>query len=357
MAYLCSIVCWGNYTISIGTYAVSVFTGANPKVISIVITLLLFAINLFNIKAVARLQNVVTWVLIACLIVFVIFGLFNLTSNPFEFSAPDFFPNGFGGFLSAVVLLVYSCQAYSMTFNFSGLAEKPRRNVPKSMILCALTIFVFYGLAGIVATHVLPISECAAKPLTVIAAAFFPEWMVWVFVLAGVEMAIISSLNGLYAGQGALFAEASKDGWYPKWLRPLNKHDKPYVLFTIGTVLACLFCIFDVSIALITNCTILVKLFYDIMPVASVFMLPKKFPEQFETSPLKMTRPVFFVLLVLGFAAMLFCSIWSAKDAGLVPTLISVGVLIVCIVYGYMRGKSPESRAPDYSEFVSDVDD
>lgn len=357
MAYLAATLTWGTYVVSFGTYFTSMVTGANPKLVSSLFLLTVFAINMLDLKFVSKVQNFITWLLIACLGLFVVAGLFQLKANPFDFSSPDFFTDGASGFFNAVIILVYSCYAYYMTFNLSGQTYRPRHNIPKAMLLCVLTLVVFYGLTAIVATHVLPLSESVGGTLTNVARAVLPGWFLWIFIFGGVEMAIMSTLNGVLASQSVLFAAAAQDGWYPKWLGATNKNGKPYVIFIIAAAISLILTWTNVSITTITNSIMFTKLFYDFVPVVAVFMLPKKFPEQFASSPLHLSKTTFYILLSIGFAIEVFCSAWSGRNIGMTAVIVSSIVLIICYVYGRSKGKDPNTRAPDAAEFYAAVDD
>lgn len=90
------------------------------------VTLLTFfyVVNLMGVDIMAKAQKVMTWLLIAALILFAIVGIFKMKLPIFDFSDPNFAINGWGitfnngqisgGFLGAVLLFVYSTQGYCL---------------------------------------------------------------------------------------------------------------------------------------------------------------------------------------------------------------------------------------------------
>lgn len=84
-----------------------------------------FVVNLLGVDIMAFAQKLMTWLLIAALLIFAIVGLFKMELPIFDFSSPEFLINGWGitftdgqisgGFTGAVLLFVYSCQGYYMT--------------------------------------------------------------------------------------------------------------------------------------------------------------------------------------------------------------------------------------------------
>lgn len=109
------------------------------------VTLLTFfyVVNLMGVDIMAKAQKMMTWLLIAALILFAIVGIFKMKLPIFDFSDPSFAINGWGitfnngqisgGFLGAVLLFVYSTQGYYMTTAYGRDSPRmPARIFPLS---------------------------------------------------------------------------------------------------------------------------------------------------------------------------------------------------------------------------------
>ena len=92
----------------------------------------------------ASAQKLMTWLLIAALLLFTIFGLAKMKLPIFDFSDPEFLTQGWGinfsdgqisgGFVGAMLLFVYSTQGYYMTTAYGGSSKKCKTG--HSLLFC-----------------------------------------------------------------------------------------------------------------------------------------------------------------------------------------------------------------------------
>ena len=201
-----------------------------------------------------------------------------------------------------------------------------------------------------VAGCVLPLEECANQPLTYVVQSFLPAPLVYLFVIGGACFALLSTLNGLYSSYGAVWAEAAKDGWYPKFLSTVNKNGQPVILMTIAAVIAVLPMLLDFSIQTITNNIILLTLFVDIFPCIAAFILPSKYPDAWKNSVVHMKKGAFICLMSVSLIVQIACAYWSARSMSITAVIISLACVAVCFIYGYFRGSKEEVKCPELSK-------
>ena len=349
-AYLTRMLQLGLFGLGLGVYINSIIPAIPPKVAGIFFVVLVYVINLMDIKAVAMFQKVITWILLGCLAMIIVVGIFNLNYNPFDFSDPEFFTNGFTGVADAAVVLVFSTQGYYLIINYSGRAKDPRKDIPWVWKYIPWLLVIVYGGVGMVAGCVLPLEECANQPLTYVVQSFLPTPLVYLFVIGGACFALLSTLNGLYSSYGAVWAEAAKDGWYPKFLSTVNKNGQPVVLMTIAAVIAVLPMLLDFSIQTITNNIILLTLFVDIFPCIAAFILPSKYPDAWKNSVVHMKKGAFICLMSVSLIVQIACAYWSARSMSITAVIISLACVAVCFIYGYFRGSKEEVKCPELSK-------
>ena len=104
-----------------------------------------FVVNLMGIDIMASAQKLMTWLLIAALILFAVVGIARMKLPIFDFSDPNFLINGWGitfengqisgGFIGATLLFVYSTQGYYMTTAYGGDSKNARRDIPIVLLL------------------------------------------------------------------------------------------------------------------------------------------------------------------------------------------------------------------------------
>lgn len=99
---------------------------------------LFYIINLLGIDVMAAAQKIMTWLLIAALILFAIFGIAKIKLPIFDFSSPEFLTHGWGltfsdgqisgGFVGAMLLFVYSTTGYFVTTAYGGASKNAKRD-------------------------------------------------------------------------------------------------------------------------------------------------------------------------------------------------------------------------------------
>src|SRR5699024_4077525 len=140
---------------------------------------LFFAVNLFGVKAAAKLQNVMCVILIGGILVFVICGLGQVDYG--SFFTEGFFTGGFGGFYSAVSLLYFAVGGAYIITDFAPSIRNASKVMVKVIAGVTLAVCALYMMMGVVASGSVPAAEAAGQPLTVGAQAVLPNRFLYGF--------------------------------------------------------------------------------------------------------------------------------------------------------------------------------
>lgn len=289
------------YSVSIVSYAGSVFPGILPytKVIAITITTLFFASTIKGSKFIAIIQNIMTIVLLFSIALFIFVGIPKVKGG--FFTDGDFFLNGPGGLVSAVAIMGFACQGTTMApVAMAKDTANPRKTLPLAIIMITITLAIVYGLMGVVASGVLPVEDVAGKTLSVVASEIFPKPVYIIFILGGAVFAIATSLMGGIALLKYPVLKVAEDGWLPGIFKKTTKQGYPWasqlLFYIISVIPVFLGFSFDSIISLIMIPTMLLCAccnFYCIL-------LPKKYPKQWKESVLHMPTPVFTFVMLLS---------------------------------------------------------
>ncbi len=350
MCYIPNAFSLSLFGVALGQYTKSLLPFLNERMVGVLLTTLFFIINLMGIKGMAKAQKIMTWLLIGTLLMFIVFGMFQLQSSPFDWSSPDFLLGGGTGFLEAVILLVYSTTSYYMVINFGGAAKRPKKDIPLVMLVTPLILFVVYCGAGIVATCVLPIAEVAGQPLTFVAKQVLPAPLFILFIVGGVMMALTSTLNSQFGAFGRIYSQGCKDGWFPGVLAKQNKNDQASVLLTLSWIIAIVPIITGFNVKDITNNIVLLTYISGLIPMFAVLTLPKKYPDQWKKSRLHIPDGLFYALMIFSIIVKLAVTYLSASALTTTALVVSLVAIALCFGYGFFRAKSPSVRM-DISAF------
>jgi len=347
MCYIPNAFVYSLYGLGLGIYANSMIPALDKKLVGVCAVIIVYLINLAGVKGMAKLQKIMTWTLIGSLTVFIIMGMTKITTNPFNFQNPEFFTHGSVGFIEAIILLIYSTTSYYLTVNFAGAAKAPKKHIPLVLCTMPLILFVVYCGAGIVASCVLPVAQVAGKPLTFVAKAVMPSWMLYVFILGGACMALATTLNGTFASFGRMYAQGCKDGWFPDSISKLNKNDQPVVLYTISAIVGIIPILIGYDVKTITNNTILLTYICNLIPMIAVLYLPTKYPEAWKASRFHMPLPLFYTIVGVSIITKIAVMILSASGLTVTAIVVSLITIAAGFAYAMYRHKNGKTHCKD----------
>ncbi|MCD8083062.1 MAG: APC family permease [Clostridiales bacterium] len=337
--------------LSLGTYLNYIFPAIDKRLIAVVALTLFLGMNLMGVQVMARLQTALTAILIGCLLLFTAYGLTHVGSQAFDFSSSEFFTDGFNGFASAVALYAFSTYGQYMVVNFGKDAANPKRDIPLAIIIASGIILVVYVGIAIVQAGILPISETAGKPLTVVAEAILPAPLMILFIVGGPLMALATTINSFYSARSNPLLRATGDGWFPEFFGRVNSNKVPYVLMGMIWIIGIVPIALNMSINKITNNVVLVAYLLRMIIGIATLRLPTLYREQWEKSFIHLPDPIFYGITIIAILAQLYMVYLSAKSMSVFMVLCCVGFVLFCICYAYLRFRSGKVQIKSVKDF------
>lgn len=323
-------------------YMAALIPGIAPysKVLAVVLILLFFAVNTKSMGSSAKVQNIMTVVLITSLLTFGIYGLTKVDFGGFR-SDPNFFLGGGSGFINAAALMGFACAGGEATgFNLARDIKDPTRNVPKVTLLAVLAAVVTYLLMSIVAAGVLPVEQVMYQPLSVVADAIFPKPLYLFFVIGGAVFALLTSLNGLMAGIRYPLEAAANDGWLPALFKKKTEKGYPTAIMIMVLVLALIPTIFGISFDTLATMAALSTLPLYIYANIVCIKLPKQYPNLWKKSMFHMPYPLYVCMMLLATGAAIFYAYSYVADYETSFLLTAVAVIAVLYAVCFVRVKT-----------------
>lgn len=288
------------------------------------VTLLTFfyVVNLMGVDIMAKAQKMMTWLLIAALILFAIVGIFKMKLPIFDFSDPNFAINGWGitfnngqisgGFLGAVLLFVYSTQGYYMTTAYGRDSKNARKDIPFVLLLCVPTLCILYVGVAMAGVGVMSVEEYGNSTTLVFAAQrIFPTWLFYFFIIGGPIMALLSTLNSSFAYN---------------------------------------------SITTITNMVQLITSAFAILNFTAEIKMPKKYPDAWKQSRYHVPDGLYYTICCVSLALFLVVLWKSLLSMNIGLAVINVVVIVIAGLIGFWRSKTGNIEihtsvwAEDYQE-------
>ena len=300
-----------------------------------------YVINLMGIDVMASAQKLMTWLLIAALLLFTIFGLAKMKLPIFDFSDPEFLTQGWGinfsdgqisgGFVGAMLLFVYSTQGYYMTTAYGGSSKNAKRDIP------FVLLYVGVAMAGVGSTTLAEYGE--STTLVVAAQNLFPTVLFYFFIIGGPIMALLSTLNSSFAYNSITIGTACDDGWLPKTFGKKNAKGGRVWILTYMYIIGMIPILFGLSITTITNMVQLIGACYAFLNFKAYISLPKLYPDAWAKSKYHVPNGLYYFLCCVSLAG--FCVTLWKSCLSMSPILVGINItaIVVLAILGFVRGK------------------
>lgn len=302
-----------------------------------------FVVNLLGVDIMAFAQKVMTWLLIAALLIFAIVGIFKMELPIFNFSDPNFLINGWGitfnngqisgGFTGAVLLFVYSCNGYYMTSSYGRDSKNARRDIPVAMLAAVPTLIVLYVGVAMAGTGVMSVEEYGSSTTLVFAAQkIFPTWLFFAFIIGGPIMALLSTLNSSFAYNAINIGQSCDDGWLPASFGKKNSRGSRTYILTFMYVVGMIPIVFGFSIEVITNMVQLITSAFAILNMVAYLKLPKKYPQAWKKARFHVPNGLYYLICWVSFAFYMVV-LWKSC-LSMSPMLATANVVAIVVLAG-----------------------
>lgn len=226
---------------------------------SVALITIVFVVNLFGVKVMAKVQRPLMAVTMGTLLLFTAFGLTKLQPGSFAVTSPEYYTGGGLGVLLAVTLVIQPMSAPALLCGFSWEAKDSKRNIPFAILAgsCLVTL-IFVGVS-FVAGNTLPVEEMAGTPMTYAARQILPGALFPLFLLLGPVLALCSNLNASMSTISAPVLGAIRDGWLPRSIGRNNRHGSPWIVYTAMWLICVIPLILGVSLKTFVTYTVMTQ--------------------------------------------------------------------------------------------------
>jgi APA family basic amino acid/polyamine antiporter len=249
-------------------------------------------------KETSRVNNIMVWIKLAALALFIGVGLMNIdTANYVPFA-----PNGFTGIHQGAAIVFFAYIGFDAISVAAEETKNPQRNLPIGILGGLGICTVIYVVVGAVLTGLVPYQQLGvADPLAFALNAAGFQRVGWIVAL-GAVVSMTAVLLVFQYGQPRIFFSMARDGLLPKAMARVDQRTRiPYMttLFT-GVVVAVLSMVGDAAETY--DLTNIGTLFAFALVCGGVLILRVKEPDR----PRPFKVPFVWVLAPAGVAACLF---------------------------------------------------
>ena len=316
------------YALSCASYLVAFLTGISEQIIAICLLVAAFAINLLGTKQSAFVTTGITALLLLGMALFLFYGL-PRTDIAYVFDPSNLMAHGPGNLLSAIALLSFATGGAQVIGNMGSEIIDPQKNMPKVIIISTVTVGIMYALVAMVASGVLPLEVVSNQNLSLVAADVMPGWAFTYFTLAAGAGATAKTLNVTLSWSPKPILIACDDGMLPRSWGTVSKRGVPYKILIAFFFIGLIPLLADMDISLISKMGTAISLLSKLMFSYAFLNLPKKYPEAFARSEMKVSEGT---VKILGYGSIILSAIFSASLIIELPTAAKIGFVVLFVV-------------------------
>ncbi len=306
-------------------------TGIAPTIGAIILLIACSLLNFWGIKESARFNILFTGIEMLGLILIIIFGIsFFGSVNYFEM------PNNLAGVLSGAALIFFAYVGFEDIVNMAEETRKPKKVIPKAIIIAVIITTVLYMLVSISAVSILDwqILGASAAPLADVSGAAIPGSSWWFSIIA-----LFATANTVLIAmivESRMIWGMARDKSLPKILSKIHSVRRtPWVsVATVGIVAMILVTLFDIrTIAEVTNFSVFIVF---ISVNASLIYLRYRRPDAKRPFKLPLNIGKFPILPLIAIAISLSMFYFLTLE----PLIIGASILVLgVIVYEILKRK------------------
>lgn len=326
-------------------------TISRAQLLSIVVIVVLTAINTRGVKSGKAIQTTFTLTKLLSIFGLIFFGL--LWAKPGIWSAnwanswdmksmvsPGNWTEvgviaGLGAVAMAMTGSIFSSDAWNNVTFIAGEIRNPKRNIGLSLFFGTLIVTVVYVTTNLMYTAVLPLDAIATATKDRVAVVAAQE----IFGAAGTAiiavMIMVSTFgcnNGLILAGARVYYTMAKDGLFFKQVGTLNQNSVPAVSLWIQCIAACLWSLSGTYGQLLDMISFVAVGFY-MLTIAGIFILRKKRPD-LERPYKAFGYPVFPLIYILMGTVFCVLLVWYKPQYalyGLIITLLGIPLYYLAI--------------------------
>ncbi|MFA5216595.1 amino acid permease [Sulfuricurvum sp.] len=256
----------------------------------------IFALLAIGIKESARVNNIIVYIKIAVLSIFVFFGLQHFDINNIR----NFFPFGFEGVWHATSLIIFAYLGFDAISTVAEETKDPTKTIPKALMLALAFSTLFFILVSFTLTSMVNYKELNVPDALAFAMVKVDEPFLASIIALGAVVTITTVMLVMGLGFTRVAFALSRDGFLPKKLCEVHpKYNTPFKLTLIGGFFLAFLAGF-VPLKILAELVNIGTLFaYFIVAVAIILLRRKGLVGTFRV-------PMFWVLIPLNFFLLLF---------------------------------------------------
>ncbi|MBN1223904.1 MAG: APC family permease [Candidatus Aminicenantes bacterium] len=330
----------------------SALVPVDTRIIAVAVLLIFGAITCVGIKATGAVQNFMVMLLLSAMFTFIIGGLPHINSVNLTLGEIFFPPDQTFLSMGAAIGILSSClMGGYIVMNFSDEVKNPGKAIPITFVVSTFVTAFIYILLSIVMIGVMPARE--ATTLAVVADKFMSQGFKLFFITGGALFASLTTINAVFLSGSRSLAVVARDKVIPEWLTRKNRFGVPQNSVLLLTICPAVITAFGVSIGTLLSAFSVLTIMFGIILFIPVIRLPRRYPNSYKSSYMKLPRGMIWIFVVLGTIVSVY-QIYSLIATMDVPTWIAlVSWMVIWYAYFFIRKDYLKKRGVHLTAIMS----
>jgi len=223
--------------IHIPTWACSPLPNGVNIPAAIIVTIITI-ILVIGIKESAKVNNIMVWIVLAVIILFVFLGIFWVRPDNWS----PFIPFGWHGIMTGAAIVFFAYIGFDAVSTTAEEARKPQRDLPIGIIASLIICTILYVAVAGVLTGILPVTEYSqnqnylSAPIAFALRIIKQDWASGIISIGAIA-ALTTTLLVMLMGQPRVFFAMSRDGLLPQKISRVHpRFQTPYITTIITGV-------------------------------------------------------------------------------------------------------------------------
>lgn len=316
-------------------------TGLNEKLVAATLTVVLVAINLFEMKVAARAQSAMVLFFLAALFCFGIAGVLKGDTANLQ----PLFPNGYSVLGIAAITAYFSYAGVFVIAEIAGEIKSPGRNIPRAILISFSIIIALYVLVPLALSMVIPWQEQSESSMAVVTASelILPAPLVSAIAISAL-LAAATTINSFLMGLSRDFFQGANSGLFPAMFAVVDKKtDTPVRAVLLIGALSLIGIAIGGAITSFAQLALIGLMIIQILTGIALVRLPTRLAEAYADSSFKLSTPMLWLVasLYVGFSV-LFLFILASEKTQLL--LIGFAFLLLGGIYKFVWSRIQEKN-------------
>ena len=334
---LVSCMCIGGLPLFalVAGYGLEPIISVPPGTTGVLVLSLFYVTNLLGVGLTARIQLLLSLVLLLALITFVGTGIPHISTN----NLTPLFPNGLSGVMAASGFLFTFCAGGLFVVDVGGEVINPEKNIPRALVMGLVIVLTLYIGIMFVTVGAVPWSALGGLSLVAVAETFMAPATLTFFIIGGAVIAAATTINTVFTIQARLILVIAEEALIsPRLGRISTRFGTPHWALTLTYLISTVSLLYIPSIKFFGSMVNFAMILAVTLVCLAALKVAARRPDLFSHSGFRLSPTTFkmvcWIIIFVDSLIFLFLTVVTGW-----ASLVFMGILLAAYLYSRVHKK------------------